>query len=263
MKYLLNYAATKAQLINLRTLMCIILGNIDLEKLQFIKYWTSLSTIHLKIVARPNIDPFDTIIETVTSLEINGFSGNCQLFVIQLSKCFPNCSQLIIDFCYITIDDLDLSTFDKLEDITIAGMETIIFPKRVKKLRLSISKNTRVVFPDSISDYCEIILEDRENEQLVDMLPIIKKALKYAIFYEKSLFDFSDNYDVVISNFGYPIWPKNNYKQIGNEFVFSSICNEDENLDYLACHGKAITSSTRKLIHDNKLNMNLRHDNGN
>ena len=239
---------------NVQTLVCTLPA--DFEILQFIKYWTSLSTVHLIIEAGPIIDPFNTIIETVTSLEIFGFSRICQSFINQLFKCFPNCSQLKINH-FNTVDDLDLSTFDKLDDITIVGMETIILPKRLKKLRLSLYENSKAVFPDSITDYCEIIMDNRTNEQLVDMLPIIRKALKYAIFYEKSLFDYSDNYDVVISNFVYPIWPSNKYKQIGNEYICCSMCDYKEDFDAFGCHGEAVASFIRELTHDNRLRRQL------
>ena len=254
-----NQTAVTTLFPNLKTLICEI-SELVSKNLSFIKNWTSLSNVHLNLYASIIADPYDMVIETVTSLELNRLDRN-QMFVNQLSKCFPNCSKLEINN-YITTYVLDLSTFDKLEDITLDGIKRIIFPKRLKKLRLSIIENTRVVFPDSISDYCEIIMKNRSNEQLVDILPIIKKALKYAILYRDSYYsndndDYESNpgcdeYDVVISNFVYPIWPRNKYKQIGNEFVFTTSSPYDfEDLDAFACHGESITSSIRELYMEN------------
>ena len=84
------------------------------------------------------------------------------------------------------------------------------------------------------------------------MLPVLKKTIKYGIFYYQYRCDIGDYYDVVISNFVYPNWPRIlRCKQVDNEFVFCSIYDVDKNLNFLEYHSEAIRSAIREMVMEN------------
>ena len=126
----------------------------------FITNWKTLKTIKLTIMIKESLD-FNDIIESVQELTVFFRESEPipQLMVDKWLGCFPNCTKLSLTLGEHTErnNQLDLSLFDKLEDVYVkCSNYNLILPKQLKKLCLSIGEYTSIVYPDCVTDYCDL-----------------------------------------------------------------------------------------------------------